>query len=136
MPIYQQLSTTPRWVKVTKTRQDFSAASTTNDISIYTLPIKGYIHDVKIVPNTAFSGGGIASYTLSVGISGSLAKYAVATDVFTGNTTVSAVHTPLIGLESLSATTTIRAQATSTGADLSDASAGAVTFYLLISVLS
>lgn len=127
--------TAPRWVKVTKTYSDFSTAGLTNDISIYTLPAKGYISDIKIVPSTAFSGGTIATYTISVGISGSLAKYAIATNTFTGNSTLNAVHTPLIGMESVGSTTDIRAQAISTIGLLNAATAGSVDIYLLISIL-
>lgn len=125
----------PSWVKVTKAYTDFATAGLTNDISIYTLQAGSFIHDVKIIPTTAFSGGIIASYTISVGISGSLNKYAIATNVFTSNLTVNAIHTPLVGLESLSATTDIRAQAISTVGNLNAATAGVVSFYLLISQL-
>lgn len=131
-----QLKSFPRWIKVTKSYTDFSTAGLTNDISIYTLPVKGYIHDIKIVPTTAFSGGLIASYTISVGISGALTKYAIATDVFTGNTTLTTVHTPLVGLQDTSSTTDIRAQAISVTGLLNAATAGSVDIYLLISTLS
>lgn len=123
------------WVKVTKAYSAFSTAGLTNDISIYTLPIKGYIHDVKIVPTTAFSGGLISAYTVSVGIGGALTKYAIATNTFTGNTTVSTIHTPLPGLESTSGTTDIRAQAVSVTGLLNAATAGSVDIYLLVSTL-
>jgi hypothetical protein len=126
---------TPAWYKVTKTFSDFATAGLTNDISIFTLPAKGYIHDIKIVPTTAFSGGTIATYTVSVGISGSLSKYAIATNVFTGNVTINTVHTSLPGLESTSGTTDIRAQVISTVGNLNAATAGTVNFYLLISEL-
>lgn len=127
--------TIPHWVKVSKTYSNFSTAGLTNDISIYTLPAKGYIHDIKIVPTTAFSGGTIAAYTISVGISGSLAKYAIATNTFTGNVTVGAIHTPLVGMESVSSTTDIRAQATSVTGLLNAATAGSVDIYILISLV-
>jgi hypothetical protein len=132
------LAQTPTWVKVTKTFSNFATAALTNDISIYTLPIKGYIHDVKIVPTTAFSGGTISACTISVGKSGALTKYAIATDVFTGNTTVTAIHTPLIGLESTSGTTDIRAAIIAVGVaqTLNNLSAGSVDIYLLVSILS
>lgn len=129
------LSNTPQWVKVTKAYTDFSTAGVTNDISIYTLQAKEYISDVKIIPTTAFSGGTIATYTISVGIAGLLTKYAIATNVFTGNTTLGAVHTPLIGLESISTTTDIRAQAVSTVGNLNAATAGSVDIYLLVATL-
>lgn len=133
----ERIPSQPKWVKVTKGYTDFATAALTNDISIYTLPIKGYIHDVKLVPTTAFSGGVISVATLSVGKSGALTKYAIATDVFTGNTTVSAIHTPLVGLESTSGTTDIRAAITVVGVaqTLNNLSAGSVDIYLLISVL-
>lgn len=133
----ERIPKTPQWVKVTKTFSNFATAALTNDISIYTLPINGYIHDVKIVPTTAFSGGVISAATISVGKGGALTKYAIATDVFTGNTTASSIHTPLVGLESTSGTTDIRAAITVVGVaqTLNSLSAGSVDIYLLISIL-
>lgn len=118
--------------KVTKTFTDFATAGLTNDISIFTLPANWYIHDVKIIPTTAMSGGLLGTYTVSVGVAGNLVKYAVANNVFTGNTTLGLVHTPLSGLESTSGNTDIRAQAVSTVANLNAATAGAVDFYLFM----
>jgi hypothetical protein len=43
------------WVKVTKTYQDFSDASTENDIEIYSLPAKGIIHKVLVKHSTPFN---------------------------------------------------------------------------------
>lgn len=133
-----RLPQSPQWIKVTKAYTDFATGALTNDISIYTMPIKGYIHDVKIVPTTAFSGGTISAVTISVGKSGSLTKYAIATDVFTGNSTVSAIHTPLIGLESTSGATDIRAAIVAVGVaqTLNNLSAGSVDIYLLVSTIS
>lgn len=132
---YTPVSVTAHWVKVTKTYADFAIAGPTNDISVYTLPSRGYIHDIKIIPSTAFSGGLISAYTVSVGPAGSLTKYAVATNVFTGNTTLASIHTPLVGLESTSGTTDIRAQAIATTGLLDAATAGVVDFYFLVSTL-
>lgn len=126
----------PRWVKVTKTYADFAAAGLTNDISIYTLPSKGYIHDVKIIPTTPFAGGLIATYTISVGIAASLAKYAIAANTFTGNTTLGLIHAPLPGLENTAGSTDIRAAAISTVGLLNAATAGSVDIWLLVSTLS
>lgn len=123
----------PTWIKITKTFSDFSIAGLTNDIEIFSLPAKGVIHSVQIIPTTAFSGGIIATYTVSVGIAGNLAKYAVATNVFTGFTlpVISAVP----GIESSSGATSIRSQAISTVGNLNAATAGSVDIYLLISNL-
>lgn len=123
----------PQWTKVTKLFSDFSTAGLTNSISIYTLPAKGIVHAVQMVINTAFSGGIIATYTISVGISGTLAKYAVATNVFT------AAPLPVISvlpfIESASATTDIKATAISTVGNLNVAVAGSVDIYILTSTL-
>lgn len=131
------LASAGQWVKVTKSYTDFATASLTNDISIYTLPTKGYVHDVKIVPRVAFSGGVISATTISVGISGSLAKYAIAANVFTGNTTLGLVHTPIAGLENTAGTTDIRASIIAVGVaqTLNNLSAGTVDIYLYISTL-
>lgn len=123
----------PQWIKVTKTFSDFSAASVTNNITIYSLPAKGVIHNVQLVPTVAFSGGLIATYTISVGIAGTLAKYAVATNVFTGFSLPAISVLP--GIESTSGATDIKASAISTVGNLNAAVAGSVDIYLLVSTL-
>lgn len=124
---------TAQWKKVTKVYTDFSTAGVTNNIEIYLLPAKGVIHAVLVSPTVAFAGGLIATYTISVGIAGTLAKYAPATNAFTGFTLP--VISVITGIESLSGTTSIKASAISTVGNLSAATAGSVDFYLLISLL-
>lgn len=124
---------TAQWKKVTKVYTDFSTAGVTNNIEIYLLPVKGVIHAVLVSPTVAFAGGLIATYTISVGIAGTLAKYAPATNAFTGFTLP--VISVITGIESLSGTTSIKASAISTVGNLSAATAGSVDFYLLISTL-
>lgn len=124
-----------RWAKFTKTFSDFSTAGLTNDVEVLSLPARGVIQKVVIKHTTAFSGGTIASYTVSVGISGNFTKYAAAFDVFqaTGDTTFG--FNNLQNMESFGAATSIRAQATATGDDLDQAAAGSVDIYVLYSVL-
>lgn len=124
---------TPKWIKVTKTFSDFSTAALTNTIDIYTLPIKGVMHSVQVNSSITFSGGTIAAYTVSVGIIGTLAKYAIAANVFTGATlpTINIIA----GVESVSATTTIKATAISTVGNLNAATQGSVDIWLLVSIL-
>lgn len=122
-----------QWIKVTKTFSDFSAAAVTNNITIYSLPAKGVIHNVQLVPTVAFSGGLIATYTISVGIAGTLAKYAVATNVFTGFSLPAISVLP--GIESISGATDIKSSAISTVGNLNAAVAGSVDIYLLVSTL-
>lgn len=125
----------PYWVKVTKTFSDFSTAATTNSITIYTLPANSVVHSV-IVNNTAgFGGGGIATYTLSTGISGSLAKYSSAASVIIGGATAFTATSATVFLENTSGTTNILATAISTVGNLNAATTGAVTFYILVSQL-
>jgi hypothetical protein len=122
-----------QWIKVTKTFSDFSAAAVTNNITIYSLPAKGVIHNVQLVPTVAFSGGLIATYTISVGIAGTLAKYAVATNVFTGFSLPAISVLP--GIESTSGATDIKAAAISTVGNLNAAVAGSIDIYLFVSTL-
>lgn len=128
---------TAQWVKIaTKTFTDFSTAGVVNTIaSGYVLPAKGIVSGCFVDATTLFSGGLLATYTISVGIGSgaSIAKYAIAKNVFTGAT----VGTPniLTGIESTSITTSITLTATSTVANLSSATTGSVDIYLLVGIL-
>ena len=84
MPTYKQLSTIPRWLKFTVTYSDLAIAGLTNDVEIYSLPANAYISSCQIVPTTLFSGGTIATYTISVGKTGDLTMSCVPRNVFTG----------------------------------------------------
>src|SRR6266508_941516 len=106
----------PQWLKITKSYTDFSTAGLTNDIEIYSLPAKSMINATQVFATTVFSGGLIAAYTISVGISGTLEKYAAAVNVFTG----AALQQPsaITGIESMSGATSIRAAAISVTGNL------------------
>ena len=123
----------PKWVKVTKTYTDFATAGLTNNITIYSLPAKGVIHSVQVNPSTIFSGGLIATYTISIGITGVLAKYAIATNVFTGATLPIISNLP--GIESLTLATDIKAAAISTIGNLNAATQGVIDIWILVSQL-
>lgn len=122
-----------RWKKFTVGFAALSAAALTNDIEVYSLAAAEVIHGVKIKHSTAFSGGAIASYTTSVGISGNLTKYASAFDVFqaTGNTTFQLSNS--FGSENHGAATSIRIAAVATGANLDQATQGSVDVWILVS---
>ncbi len=130
-----QLSGAPQWQKVTKTYSDLSTAGLTNNITVYTLAANEYIHDCLIVPTVAASGGIIASYTLSLGITGALTKYLAHTNVFTGFT-LNIAKTPITGLESISGTTAIKLSAISTVGLLNAATAGSFSIYILTSIIT
>jgi len=117
---------------------DFATAATTNDIEIFSLPAKASLVDIYAEVTQVFAGGGITAYTISVGIAGSLTKYMLANDVLTAttlhedNTKKGAALTTAgnSNVESASASTSIRAQATSTTANLDQAATGRITFYI------
>lgn len=122
------------WVKITKGFADFSTGALTNTINIYSLVAKGVMHATFVNATTKFSGGLIATATLSIGVSGgSAVKYLAATNVFTGAPL--ATPTSTTGVESMSGATNITATLISTVANLSSLSAGSVDIYLLVSTL-
>lgn len=124
----------PTWSKIaTIGFADLSAAALTNDIELYELQAKEFIHSVLIVPTVAFSGGAVASFTLSVGIGGNLTKYHTAQNAFTGFVVTAQENSNF--LESLTTTTSIRIAAVATGANLNALTAGSVDVYLSRSIL-
>lgn len=130
------LSPSTRWIKVTKSYTDFAAASTTNDIEIYSLPAKGVVQAITLKHNASFTGGAISGYTISVGVPGDLEKYINTTDVFTAPSDTTFNDGDMLNeVEDFGSTTSIRAQAISTDANLNAATQGTVDFYLLISTL-
>ena len=123
----------PRWLKFTVAETAFTAAATTEDIELFALAAGGVIHGVKVKHSASFTGGGLTAFTVSVGISGELAKYASAFDVFqaAANTTFQLSNS--FGSENHGATTSIRIAAASTTANVADATAGSVDVWVLVS---
>ncbi len=126
----------PTWVKYTIASAQLSAAATTNDIELFSLPAGGVIHEVRTKHSVAFAGGAISAYTISSGITANLVKYASAFDVFqavAGDTMQlsSGPHT-----ENADSATSVRVAAVSTGANLDAATAGSVDVDVLWSVIS
>lgn len=131
------LPNSPKWIKITKSFTDFSAAGLTNDIEIFSLPAGGVVHSAIMKHTTAFTGGTIATYTVSVGITGNLVKYGAVFNVkqAVGSTTFGLGTSIVPTVEDFGAVTSVRAAATSTVGLLNAASAGSMDFYLLISTL-
>lgn len=124
-----------KWIKITKTYLDLAAASTTNSVLLYTLPAKSLIHGTVIKHSTAFSGSGITGYSVSLGISGNNVKYASPFNVYQSVASNTAYASNTLGIEDFGSPTSINIVATSTGANLSQASAGSVDVWLLVSTL-
>jgi hypothetical protein len=123
----------PLWYKSTFTYANFATPGTTNDLQVFSLPPGGVIHAVKIKHSTAFSGGVITAYTVSVGISTNFIKYASAFDVFQATSDTTFQLSNSFGSENHGAATSIRVQAVSTNDNLSNATAGSVDVWLLVS---
>lgn len=124
--------------KITKLYTHFSDTDMANDIEIFSLPIGAVLVDVFARVTTAFSGGTIATYTISVGIAGTLNKYMLANSVAsTGDLTASgtkgtALTTPgQTNVESFTGATSIRAEAITTVDNLNSATQGSIDFYLV-----
>ena len=125
----------PKWIKVTKTYSDFSTTALTNSIEILSLPANGVIHSIKLKHSTLFSGGIIATYTISVGIVGNLTKYITASNVKTAVGDLIQYISNTAGTEGNAAVTSIKATAISTVDNLDNSVQGSVDIWILYSVL-
>jgi hypothetical protein len=133
-----QLLSVPYWTKYTKTYTDLSTAGLTNDIELFSLPAKTVIHKTVVKHSVAFSGSTIASYTISVGIAGTLAKFIAAFDVFqavAATTFSSAATTINQSPENFTSAVSVRIAAVAVGANLSAATAGSVDMWVETSLL-
>lgn len=120
------------WVRFTKTHTNFQTAATTNDIELFSLPAGAILHAILIKHSVAFAGTGITSYTISVGITGALTKYASAFNVFQAVADTTLQLSSTLGIENWGVGTSIRAQATA-NVNLSNSTAGTVEIYALVS---
>ena len=123
----------PVWVKTTIPYTSFSTAGTTNSITLLSLVAAGVIHGVKIKHSTAFAGTGITAMTASVGVSGTLNKYASAFDVFSAVSNTNFQLSNVVGSENNGAATTILITGTSTGGNLNALTQGSVDVWVLMS---
>lgn len=128
----------PVWVKVGNaiSHTAFQTAATTLSITLFVLQAAALIHAVKIKHSVAFGGGAITAYTLSVGIAGTLAKYASAFDVFQAVSNTAFQTSSVLGSENNGATTNILITAVSTTANLNASTTGTVDVWALLSKAS
>lgn len=129
------IQASPAWTKYTVTYAQLSAAALTNDIQLFSLGARQTIHAVVIKHSASFTGGAIATYTVSVGIAGTLAKYASAFNVFQapGNTVLQSSGGTFT--ENTVAATSVRVAAVSTVGNLNAATSGSVDIWVLVSTL-
>jgi hypothetical protein len=125
----------PVWTKYTIAYGALSAAALTNSITLFSLGAKQVIHGVMIKHSAAFTGGSISAYSVEVGVTGDLLRYASPFDVFqsVGSSTFQASAD--LSPEDFIGATSIKVTATSVGANLSAATAGSVDVWVLVSTL-
>ena len=126
-------SRTPQWQTYTVPYGSFTAAGLTESITLFTLAAGQMIHNVVISHTASFTGGSISAYTVSVGIIGTLAKYANAFNVFQAPATTLGQVSSNPGMEDTANPVSIKITATSVGGNLNTAAAGSVTIKVLVS---
>ena len=123
------------WTPYTVTFASLSAAALTNSIVLATLPAKTVLHAAVIKHSTAFGGGTIASYTLSIGLAATVDKYATAFNVFQAVGASVGQLSHALFCENFSVSTPVLLTATSTVGLLNAATAGSATIWLLTTTL-
>ena len=131
---------------VTATYAAFSAAATTADKTIATLPAKTRLVGIVADCTTAFTGGAVSAASLKIGSSAGGTQFLALSDVFTSAATYGLADADLgtalvrsaavLGgtLPSWSSTTTVNARITTTTANTNALTAGSVTVYLVCEV--
>lgn len=126
-------SAMPQWQSYTVPYTSFTGfVALTGDIEVMSLPAGAVIHGVIISHTASFTGGGRTACTMSVGITGTLAKYATAFNVFQAPGPSVGQISNIVGLEDKVSATSIRLAASS-DINLSLLAAGSVTVKILVS---
>lgn len=120
-----------QWVPFPFSFTDLQTAAVTNTINLYSLPANAIIRDAKIKVTTAFSG--TTTITLSLGVSGTLAKFITAASA--ASTTVLSTVLTASDIESTSAATDIQLTAVSTINNLSSLTQGAGVVELCLAIM-
>lgn len=123
------------WQSYTFSYSDLAAAALSNSITLAALPAKTVLHAVCVKHSASFTGGAIATYRVSVGVTGAPARYASLFDVFQAPGNAIAQFSATGNVENFASSTNLLLTAVSTGANLNAATAGSVTVWLLTSVL-
>lgn len=129
-------TTTPNWFKYTIGYAAFSIADVANDVALFTLPAKSFIHAVFLKHSTAFAGTAITAITLSVGITGDLTKFLAPFDVLSAVTGTNFTANNMLDMESYAISTSVRVAATSDGGYLDALTQGSAEIQFLLSVLA
>lgn len=104
----------------------------TFDVPIFTLAGGESVEDVFIKHSIAFSGGGTASATVSVGKTGSVSAYASAFDIFSAASNTSFQRSESDTMENFATTTQAVANVTITGTTFENVTAGAFDVWVKV----
>lgn len=129
-----KLDTTPIWVPIANlTFASFTAAAASQQIPVFNLEPHGIIQGVKIRHTTAFAGGAISAFTVSVGDLGTVDLFASAYNVY--QATGSRVYqlSSNFYAEDNTSPTCLYVNAIATGDNVNAASAGVVNIWALLS---
>jgi len=125
---------TLEWLKFTVTAANLSAAALTNNILLYNLPAGSVLHATKLKHSLIFSGTGITSYKIGIGLVGDLQRYQSFFEVAVavGNTVLNT--SMVMDCQDQAAATAIQTAAVSVGGNLNAAAiAGSADIWLLVS---
>ncbi len=122
----------PTWRKFNVDESAFTAASTSETIELLSLAAGNIIHAVKIKHSASFTGGGVTSFTVSIGNASVDDLYASAFDVFQAASDTTFQITSVINSENHGSAASIKITATS-NVNVIGASAGSVDVWVLIS---
>lgn len=125
----------PVWQRFEVGFAQLAAAAFSNNIELLSLPPRGVIHAVNIAHTQPFTGGLIATYTMSVGIASNLTKYADVFNVLQAVSGSAFLHSVVGGVESTTNATSIRVAGVSTVGLLNAATQGTAIIRVLTSRL-
>jgi len=128
-------SSTPLWTKYTVPHTSLQAATTTNNITLFSLPANTMIHQVVIKHSIQFAGSGLSGYTISIGIASNLTKYTVPFNVFQATSDTARSITQACEIESFSGATDIKISAVSSNVNLNQSTSGSVDIWVMTSLL-
>lgn len=108
----------------------FQVAALSNNITLYTLPAAYHVLGIKVKHTAQFVGAGFTSYKISVGLVSDLQRYSILFDVLQAPANTILQTNLLNDCPDQGASTLIKIQAISTGANLNLSSAGNVCVWL------
>lgn len=135
MPQFNQLNS-PKWEKFVVSYADLAVGALTNELDIRTLiggSQKDVIHSAFMKHSQSFSGGTIATYTLSLGMGGIVDTFIPVTDVKIAPSNSRFALSPMTAPATVSTSRAVTLYALSTIGNLNAATQGSVTIQLLIS---